>query len=272
MKKLDSYAQKLAIFGCYSVATVYILIGVMALLSYMGHLRGKADEERLVDVILEIPLGEILISIMILGMIGYIIWRVYEAFTDPYEFGNSAKGISQRMGIGLSAVGYVVIVISAIQIVLKGGDSNTEEDQQLLIAQILEWPLGAWLIGLLGTGLLFTGLIQLKYVWGGDYHQRIQYEKMPLWMDRSTHIVAWWGYIARGIILGVLGYFLVKAALNSDADEVGDTDSAFDFIGDSGALGDVLFILIALGTVAYGLFMIINGYFYSFDKEVDRSK
>jgi hypothetical protein len=33
----------------------------------------------------------------------------------------------------------------------------------------------------------------------------------------------------------------------SDPEEVGDTDSAFDFIGDFGTIGHIIFIAVALG-------------------------
>jgi hypothetical protein len=266
MKKYKPYVEKLAVIGCYSVAMVYILVGVMALLSFMGEFQDAADEERMVGVILDIPLGEVLIGAMVLGMAGYVTWRVFEAFTDPYDFGNSMKGIAQRTGIGMSAMGYVVIIIGAIQIMIEG-QSNGEEDQQLIIGQVMSIPGGGWLVGIMGVVMMLVGLVQLKYVAGGDYHERIKYEEMPSWIEKSTHIFAWWGYIARGIILGVLGWFLLKAAIESDPGEVGDTDSAFDFIGDMGITGNIFFIAVAIGTIFYGLFMIINGYYYSFERE-----
>jgi hypothetical protein len=266
MEKYKPYVEKLAVFGCYSVAMVYILVGTMALLSFMGESEDAADEERMVGVIMDIPMGEVLIGIMVLGMAGYVTWRFFEAFTDPYDFGSSMKGYVKRIGIAASALGYVVIIIGAVQIIIEG-QSNGEEDQQLIIGQIMSVPGGGWLVGIMGVVLVLVGLIQLKYVAGGDYHKRIKYEEMPSWIEKSTHILAWWGYLARGIILGILGWFLFRAAIESDPGEVGDTDSAFDFIGDMGMAGNIFFIAVAAGTIFYGLFMILNGYYYSFQRE-----
>jgi hypothetical protein len=269
MEKIRLFAEKLARFGCYSIAVVYIMVGTMAILSFLGEAEPAADEERIIDVILDIPLGEVFIVLMILGLMGYVFWRVYEAFADPYNFGSSLKGKAQRAGIGLSALGYVLIAIGATQILIEGsGDS--ENDQEIFVAKILELPGGPWLVGFAGLSLILTALIQIKYVYGGDYNERMKYDKMPSWKVKATHILAWAGYLARSVILGVLGFFLVKAAIYSDSDEVGDTDSAFDFLGDFGTIGHIMFIAVALGTIGYGLFMIISGYYYSFEEENEK--
>jgi hypothetical protein len=267
MKKFKPYVEKLAKSGSYSIAAVYILVGLMALLSFFGMAEDAADEERIVDVILDLPLGEVLVALMIAGLLGYIIWRVFEAFTDPYNFGSDKMGLAKRTGIGLSATGYLIIAFAAAQILIQGGGGNGEEDQQTLVSQVLEFPGGAWLVGIVGGVTGFAGLVQFKYVAGGDYIKRVNLHNMPQWLKTTTHILAWAGYVARGILLAVIGYFLISAGIQSDPEEVGDTDTAFDFIGDFGTLGSIAFILVAVGTICYGLFMIINGYFYSFEED-----
>jgi hypothetical protein len=267
MEKYKPYVEKLARFGCYSIAGVYMLVGIMAILSFMGLADADADEERILDVILDIPFGEVLIALMIAGLLGYVTWRVFEAYTDPYNFGSDKKGIAKRAGIALSAVGYILVAFAATQILIQGGGGNGEEDQQSMVAQVLDFPGGAWLIGLVGAATGLAGLVQFKYVAGGDYIKRINLKSMQEWMKTATHILAWAGYLARGIILAIIGYFLISAAVKGDPEEVGDTDSAFDFIGDFGTVGHIIFIAVALGTISYGLFMIINGYFYSFEDE-----
>jgi hypothetical protein len=267
MEKYKPIAEKLAVFGCYSVAAVYIIVGVMAILSFLGKSEPAADEERMVKVIMDLPLGEVIIATIILGLLGYVTWRVFEAFADPYQFGSSLKGKAIRTGIALSALGYVIIAFGAGEMLVNGADGSSERDQQLFISRIFTIPAGEWLVGMAGVMLFLTALVQIKYIYTGDYHERMNYDQMPPWLEKATVVFAWAGYIARSIILGILGFFLVKGAIKSDSDEVGDTDSAFDFIGDFGPVGHVVFIAVALGTISYGLFMILNGIYYSFEGE-----
>lgn len=264
VEQYKPYVHKLAVYGSYSIALVYFLVGLMALLSFMGFGENGADEERIIDILLDVPLGEVLIALIILGLLGYSTWRVFEAFTDPYNFGKSFKGIVERTGIGLSAAGYLIIAFAAVQILIEGG-GNGEQDQQQTVAQVMGFPTGAWLVGIAGAITAFAGLVQYKYVYGGDYNKRLKWEQMPKWLHTTTHGLAWAGYVARGIILMVLGYFLIHAAIDRNPREVGDTDSAFDFMGDFGTPGHILFIAVALGTMGYGVFMVIHGYYYSFE-------
>lgn len=267
MKRYKSYAETMAKTGCYSIAIVYLMVGFMAFMGYFGMSQNGADEEQIMDIILDLPLGEVLISLIILGMLGYILWRVYESITDPYEFGSSAKGIIKRTGIALSASGYLIIAYAATKILFEGGGGNGEEEQQILVGRVLAFPGGAWLVGIAGAITGFAGLIQLKYVYDGDYHKRINFHKMSSWMKKTTHFLAWYGYIARGVMLAVIGYFLISAGFQSDPEELVDTDSAFDFLGDLGTFGGTVFLAVALGTVFYGIFMVIHGLYYSFKKE-----
>lgn len=267
MEKYKPYAEKLAVFGCYSISAVYILVGVMAILSYLGLIVAKADEERIVGVVLELPMGWLVIVLIVLGLAGYVLWRIFEAITDPYNFGDHLAGIAKRAGIALSAGGYVLIGYAAVDILINGGAGNGEEEQQVMVARVLELPAGAWLIGFAGAVTGFAGLIQFKYVAAGEYRKRLKFDSMQNWTEKLIHVFAWGGYIARGIILSIIGYFFIAAALKSDPEEVGDTDSAFDFMGDFGTIGHVMFFAVAIGTISYGLYMILNGYFYRFEED-----
>ncbi len=267
MEKYKPYAEKLAIIGCYSIAAVYIMVGVMAILSYLGIIVAKADEERIVGVILRIPMGWLIILSLVAGLAGYVFWRIFEALTDPYNFGNHLAGVAKRAGIALSAGGYILIGYAALDILINGGAGNSEEEQQMLVARILALSGGAWIIGFAGAVTGFAGLIQFKYVAAGEYKKRLKFYAMQNWMEKMIHTFAWVGYFARGIILSIISYFFISAALESDPEEVGDTDSAFDFIGDFGTFGHIMFFAVAIGTICYGFYMILNGYYYSFEED-----
>ena len=57
---------------------------------------------------------------------------------------------------------------------------------------------------------------------------------------------------------------MLKAAVTLNGRYVVNTDKAFDFIGDE--ISHIVFALIAVGTICYGLFMMAMGYYYDFRK------
>jgi hypothetical protein len=241
---------------------VYILIGVVAILALLQLGEARADEQRIIEFLLDLPLGEVLIGGIVGGMIGYIIWRLFEAFTDPYHFGDDWKGLASRIGIALSGLGYGIVVYSAIRVLLGEGD-NGEEEQQLVVQQVLGWTAGPWLVGAVGVIMGVSGLIQFKYVASGQYEKRLHLSQLSSFKKNTIHSLAWAGYVARGIIMLILGYFFLRAAINLEPEAVGDTDTAFDFIG-GGLVGNAVFFVVAAGTISYGLFMFVFAALYKF--------
>ncbi len=65
------------------------------------------------------------------------------------------------------------------------------------------------------------------------------------------------GLVARGVVFGLVGGFLVKAALEYDPDEAIGLDGALAKLA-SASYGSLLLGLTAGGLVAYGLFCVVQ--------------
>lgn len=271
--RLSRVARPLARFGCVAIGTVYVLIGVLALLALAGIFIEAADEDRLIHVLRNLPGGTIVVWAIIAGAAGYVVWRAIEAWTDPYEFGTNWHGLLVRTGIALSAVGYAVLAYSAARIaaapIVRGRGQVAEEQRQRTIADVLTWPAGDWFVGAAGLFLLVMGVGQAVLLVRRSYTIEINLDDRTPAVRGFIHALAWYGYAARGVIIALLGYFLLRGGLNEDASRVGDTDTAFDTIG-GGLIGDSAFFVVAVGTVAYGLFMYACALFYRFERRGNR--
>lgn len=269
MGLLDSVRKKarpLARFGCFSIGTVYVLVGGLALLALSGILIEAADEERMIYLLLAMPGGAWVIWTIVAGMLAYLLWRLAEAIADPYALGSDWKGLAYRTGVALTGLSYGFVAFAAARIArgTGGNGEQSEEQQQLFVSQILAWPAGPWLVGAAGLAVAAVGLGQFVLLIRRGYTVEIDMERSRT-LRTLVHLLAWPGYSARGVILAVLGYFLVLGAYRSDPELVGDTDTAFDFIG-GGLIGDTAFFLVAVGTIAYGTYMYLCGTYYKFEK------
>jgi hypothetical protein len=275
LKRLRCQARPLARIGCVSIGTVYVLVGVFALLALSGRHIESADEDRIIHVLLGVPGGAALIWGIAAGAAAYVVWRAIEALTDPYDFGSDWRGLSMRIGVALSGVGYGLIAFSAARIAVRdaraSGRDAAEQEQQLLVAQALEWPAGPWIVAIIGLAVLVVGLMQFGLVYRRSYTTEIRMEPHTARGRTVIHALAGFGYSARGVILSVLGYFLLRAGLRRDPSEAGDTDTAFDFVG-GGLVGDTAFAIVALGTIAYGVFMYANAWHYRFEADANRAE
>ena len=270
LSRLKRQARPLARLGCVSIGTVYALVGVLALLALAGILTEAADEDRMVRVIATVPGGLALIWGIVIGLGGYTVWRLVEAVTDPYEFGRDLKGYAQRAGIAASGLAYGFLAYSAVRIA-HGNPSSaasdaSEEEQQLMIAHILDMPLGPGIVGAAGLALLAMGAGQFVLLARQGYLAEVNRGALSHRMRRTIHVLAWAGYSARSVILVLLGWFLLRGAYTADAEEVGDTDTAFDTVG-GGLAGDTAFFMVALGTIAYGIYMYLCAIYYRFEKQ-----
>jgi hypothetical protein len=262
------YFAYLAIVGCISTGIIYLGIGVLAMLSYLRVKEGGADESSMLAFFNEYLAGKILIWMILAGTVCYIIWRMYEAFTDPYEYGNKSSGVAKRTGIALSTVADIMIVYSAVTVLLGTSRSDVAGkpvEQREMVHNILQLKAGPELIIFIGCIVLITAGVQFFYGITRGYSERLDIAHFKESQKTAIHILAWIGYFARGIIIGLIGFFLLKSGITGDAQHVINTDKAFDFIGDN--IGHTFFIAIACGTICYALFMFSLGVTYDADKD-----
>jgi hypothetical protein len=266
-KKKWTFIHLLPAYGSIATGIIYAAIGVIAMLSFLKIRHGGADESSLMIILNDYLVGKILIWILLLGTLCYILWRFYETITDPYGYGSGMKGIARRTGIALSSVADILIVYAAVRVLL--GTSNIQSDgkpqeEQQMVHNLLR-DHGSWLVIGIGLVYLTTSVIQFFYGITRGYRERINIEHRSLFVRNTVYVLAWAGYFARGIILGITGFFFVKAGVVENARHVVNTDQAFDFIGDH--IGHVYFILVAIATFCYGLFMMAQGIAYDTDKD-----
>jgi hypothetical protein len=257
----------LPVYGCIATGIIYAGIGVLAMLSFLKIRHGGADESSMMAIMNDYLLGKIFIGIILLGTVCYIIWRFYEAVTDPYEYGRDMKGIARRTGIGLSTIADILIVYAAIRVLLGANhiqqDGEPQEEREM-VEDMLQSGV-QWLVISIGLIYILTAVIQFFYGITRGYKERIDIEKFSSLFQKLVHVFAWAGYFARGIILGIMGFFFIKAGVVENARYIVNTDKAFDFIGDE--IGHVYFIIVAVATICYGVFMIAQGIAYDTDRD-----
>jgi hypothetical protein len=266
-RKSNSFIRYLPAYGCISTGLIYFSIGLIAILSFLKIKQGGADESSLVAFLNDYFIGRIFIWIILLGTVSYITWRILESIQDPYKYGKTAKGLILRIGIALSTIPDILIAYTASQSLFGKKNLNEngipKEERQLVNSILESW--GSWIIILLGLIILLTAIVQLIYGVSRGYRERLDIKHYNSTKRTLVHALAWAGYSARGIIVGIIGFFATKAGIEKNASLVVNTDKAFDFIGDH--VGHPYFIIVAAGTMAYGVFMIILGIEYDADKD-----
>jgi hypothetical protein len=139
------------------------------------------------------------------------------------------------------------------------------EEERTMVRNMLDHSWGNELVIAIASLVCAIAILQLLYGVNRGYKERVDIAHFSSGVKSTVHFLAWTGYAARAVILGITGFFFMKAGISENAQYVVNTDKAFDFIGDH--LGHAYFVILAIGTIFYGLFMFALGVTYDVDKD-----
>ncbi len=196
-----------------------------------------------------------LLGLIAFGLLGYIIWRFTQAVRDTENKGSDPKGLGRRLGYASSGLVYTGVAWFAAQLALNGSADKGGNTQQGLVAKVLNWPAGDWLIIIMGLIIIGTGLYQVYRAYSGSFSKHVNDSGLPSNQQQIVYRTGQLGYTARGIVLGIIGYFFIQAGRQHRASAVGTTDEAFDFLA---AMGPMALAVVALGLMAYGIYMLVR--------------
>src|SRR5688572_30764456 len=92
------WVVRLARFGYVAKGIVYVVIGLLALQAAVGPGGKMSDGEGALKTILGQPFGWFLLGVLAVGLFGYALWRLVQAFLDPEGKGTDARGLLKRTG------------------------------------------------------------------------------------------------------------------------------------------------------------------------------
>lgn len=237
--------ERLVRTGYFSRAVLYMVLGVIALTSAGRINQGTEGIFRAID---DLPAGNLLLWILVVGLAAYALFRLASPLFDIENKGSDAKGWAMRIGHAGSAIAHIALAWTAYRFAngeaSSGGDSASEA-----AAGVLSVEFGSSVIGLLGAAFFLAALAQAQKSISGDFMQRVS----PSAPD-ATRWLGGAGYLARAIVFVVIGWSLVETGfLASGAGNVKTLGEAVAALAETGWL----FTLTAAGLLLFGLFSLI---------------
>ena len=114
--------------------------------------------------------------------------------------------------------------------------------------------MGEWAIGIAGLIIIGAGINQIYKGVSKKFMKRVKLYRSEYYKTFQRAGII--GYVSRGLVFSIVGYFLFRAALDSNPGEAEGTEAAFDFLQQN--FGNLLMGVVALGLVAYGIFMFVK--------------
>ena len=252
----DKTIEKLARAGMGAKGATYLILGVLTAMAAFNQGGQKADKNDALKFLYEQPFGKVLLVLLTIGLIGYVIWRFVQAFRDPENEGSDKNGIALRIGYGLSGILYGTLAYEAIKMLAQSGSSGGG-GQQRLIGTILQQPFGQILVGIIAVAFFVKGVYQIYKAYSGKFKKKIKSTGLDHRVQDLVMKAGKVGHTARGIVIAIVAYSLMRAAIEANPSEANGTKGAFDFI-QSSSYGSWLLGLVAVGLACYGVFMIVK--------------
>ena len=254
-RKAGPWIERLARIGYVAYGIVYMLVGALAVRAAFGTGGKTTGQEGALHQVLLAPLGRVMLGMIALGLLAYASWRLFQGILDPEDEGKDVKGIVKRTDHVLNGLFHGALAFSAGGLALGagGGGGGSPDDWT---ARLMAQPFGRWLVVIIGVGVFCAGLYQFYKAYKAEFRDELESGEMSAremsWATRSGRL----GYAARGVVLGVIGVFLVQAALQTDPEQARGLGGALGALA-RGPFGPYILGTVALGLVAYGAFMFV---------------
>jgi Domain of Unknown Function (DUF1206) len=243
--------------GLVGQGVVAAIVGFLAIRIAMGDKDQAATSEGAVAWVAQQPFGKFLLVALTVGLFALAVWRfLCVLMGDPVE-GSEPKDRAKYavLGVIYTALAITTLVITVDNWTGSGdaaGDTQSgDEGSQKAASTLFDWPAGRWLVGILGAAVIGYAAYNFhKQVINRKFTERLDAGKSS-WVVRLGLI----GYTAQSLVLGVIGYFFIQAAIAFESRTAKGPSGALIELSNE-AWGKALLWVIAVGLFAFGIYCI----------------
>lgn len=226
---------------------VYVLIGALAILAAWNGGRAEGTKGALSSLTGN-TWGMALLWIIGAGFFCYAAWRIIAAWMDLERHGSETKGIIARLGMVVTAVIHAALGVYAIRLAMGSGGGDDSQSQEHWTAWLLSQPFGRWIVIAIGAAVIGAGIY---YGYKGVAEKYKEHLRWTTTIERLDPLCKG-GLVAYGIVIAMIGGFLLWAGWTSDPSEAGGLDQAFSTVR-SAAFGRVLLGVLGLGLIGFAI-------------------
>ena len=211
-----------------------------------------ADQRGSLALLGESAVGRIFMLAVVVSLLAYSGWGLIRAVYDPLHRGSDPAGIASRIGFAWSGLNYAALAVFAAGLLLGGSKSTGGDAVQKMVGWALQLPAGATVVTVAGVIGILGGLGQFAEAYKAGFRKDLKRNQMTRAQRLTVDGLGGFGMVARGVIFGIVGIFVLVAGLHRDAGDAHSFGPAFAAVARE-PLGHVLLAIVALGFIALGL-------------------
>lgn len=237
---------------CYGL--VHIIVAYLALRVAFGDSGQQADQKGAVQEVGATSFGAVMLWVLTIGLVAYGLWQLMMAAVGFRWVHKSAKRTRRRIGAVARAVIGIALGLYAGRLV-TGSDTGGSGDQgqQEFTAKLLALPAGQVLVAIVAAVVVGVAVAEVVKGVKKSFLQDLDLNDLPRGTQQWVRRLGVSGYIAKGVVLGIVGVLLATAAFQSNAQEAGGLDRALKTLA-AQPFGTIALIVVAIGLAAYGVY------------------
>jgi hypothetical protein len=241
--------------GLVAKAALYAVIGVLAVKVALGAREESPDKGGALRTIAQQPLGKGLLILLAGGLAAYALWRLAQAILDHDDEGEGPKGLAKRAANLAKAGWYGILCGLTVSVLVGNGSGGGSEQRQT--AGVFERPFGRYAV--YAAGLAFAGAA----VFNGyravtcKFNKKLKTHEMGDLEETAATGIGVLGHLARFVVFGLVGLFLLRAAWEFDPKEARGLDGALLEVAQA-PYGGLLLGAVAVGLLAYALHCLVQ--------------
>jgi hypothetical protein len=227
---------------------VYAIVGVLAFRLALGGGGKLVDQEGVFHTVAHQPFGSLLLTLLAIGLAAYALWRLVRA-----AIGHGPEGADRgadRVVALASGLVYAGLCVLALRVLMGSGSSTSPAKAT---GGVLGWPAGTWLVGI--AGVIFVGIALFQGYRGvtKDFLDDAKTETMGPATKAWIGWIGLVGYLSRMVVFGLVGVFLIRAALDFNPKAAVGLDGALAKLLHQ-PYGPVLLGVLAVGLIAFAVY------------------
>lgn len=247
---MDTKKKNFARFGMLAKGAVYCLIGVLTALAAFGQGGEQTGSTGSIQYLARQSYGQVLIIVLGIGLLGYVFWRMYQAFGNPQGLKDDFKGYGKRVAYFISGLIYGGLAVYALFLAFGSNASGGNSGSGLITGSA-----EAVIVLFVGIGLVIKAVYDLYRAYSGSFREDVEETRMSPKEQKLLINAGKFGHTSRGIVLGLMAFLTLKSGASSGGDLTSQTD-AFGYIQTE--FGSLVLGVVAIGFIGYGIYMFIQ--------------
>jgi hypothetical protein len=244
--------------GFAAQGTCFAIIAVLALRLAFGG-RGKLIDPRgAFAVLAEGSWTRVLLVLLVVGLAAYSLWRLAQSLFDRGGMGSRPGGVGRRLIQLGQAVLYGLLSASALRVLLG---FHGQGSPRRAAAGMLGWAGGPELVGSIGACIGVIAAVNVYWGLSGRFRESLRLRDLSRDTERWLTLIGKTGFVALGVVLALVAWFLVKAAIDFNAGKVVSLGGAMAHLARAD-YGRWLLTASAIGLLAYGTFGLLQARYH----------